>query len=81
MSDMAYYEVLELYTESMKKSIDRCKELSKLTGNKTWAQVAKQLNGLRMKGEEMANARSLSKGEIEVGLDKHAKLWATPDGH
>jgi hypothetical protein len=81
MSDMAYYEVLELYSESLKKASDRCKELGKLTDNKSWAQVAQSLTHLRLKGEKMATSYSVRKDEVEAGLQKHSELWATPSGN
>lgn len=61
----------DIYSDNMKKSNALCKELAKMTGNPMWNKMADGLVGLRLKGLEIANAKSLSKQAINTGLDNY----------
>lgn len=71
--DLNSKELRQIYSDNMKKSNALCKELAVMTGNKMWYKIADGLVGLRVKGLEISNAKSLSKQEINIGLDNYKK--------
>ena len=62
------------FDESMKRAISRCKELAIALQTPMWNDIADSLNGLRLKGVTMANAKGRSKFEIESDINSHKDI-------
>lgn len=64
MSDMEKAEIVERFSEGMKKAASRCRELAKVQANQQWLHIANSLDDLRKKGELMYSQKALSRGEV-----------------
>lgn len=63
-------ESIERFSEGLAKAADRARQLAKLQKNKSWLQVAINLDGLRIKGEQMYRSREISRQEALAIADR-----------
>ncbi len=73
MSDMAKVETIERFTEGLKCSISRAKELASATQNKMWLNVATQLQLLHANGMALAHKHSVTDSEREEQFSQYKK--------
>jgi hypothetical protein len=75
MADINTQQLREIYADNMLKASARARDLHKMTGLTRWHSISESLSGLRMRGLEIANQKSLSKSETEAGLDLYKKSF------
>ncbi len=61
VSEMTEVEIFERFTEGLKKSISRFRELGRLQENQGWGQLAFQLEALLKTGTEYYNQSPLTR--------------------
>ena len=69
---MELIEIHERFTEGLRKSIDRCKELEKHQKNRQWSLIANHLTGLLESGHKLAK-KQLTTAQVEAMLAKREK--------
>lgn len=73
MSEMTDVEAFERFAEGLKKAASRARELGIAQKSKDWGNVATMLDGIRINGEKMYNARALSRQDVLKMLDERQK--------
>ena len=76
MSDMTNNEILERYSESLKKAASRAHELAQLMHNPMWDHIASSLHQIRSNGIYICESRALTNSEVDAGIEAHKKRMA-----
>lgn len=61
MTQMQENETAERWKEGMKKAADRARQIGNLVKDKSWINLAGQLDGLRVKGEALIVQKAISR--------------------
>lgn len=64
MAEMTSRESYERFKEGLSKSISRSRELAKASNNRSWNQIAFQLEKFLAKGVEVYNSKATSDAEV-----------------
>lgn len=68
MTTMELAESSRRYNESLKRAVSRCKELARILNQPLFLQWAKSLDGIRIQGSQLANAKGRTKTQVESDI-------------
>lgn len=73
MTEMSRKDSIARFNEHMKRAVSRVHELAAIGHNAQWRGIAVALDALRDKGLYLADAKSISRTQIESELAAHQK--------
>ncbi len=68
---MELAESKERFNESLLRAVSRCREIGVQSNNIIWATIANSLDELRQNGMLFANAKSVSKSQVEADIKSY----------
>lgn len=79
MSSFTTSEILERYSDGLRKASSRAREMFTLTNNRMWIDIANSLEGIRKNGETMAISKALTRTQVLDLLDKKKEIAVTKE--